>query len=121
MEYKHEALIYAINDKGEEYGSDTIECTGEMIVCPTCQGKGSHFRKDLDENNLVQGMQEDYDEEGIEAYRSGSFDQICTECKGQNVVQSPNLPEWANKSISQWEQDKIHDEQVYRAECGYQW
>ncbi len=44
-------------------------------------------------------MREDCDEEGIEAYYNGSFDQICEECNGQRVVFSPILPEWARELI----------------------
>ena len=55
-------------------------------VCPCCGGNGSHFRSDLDESRLIDSMDEDGDFDGLEAYRKGSYDQICERCCGRNVV-----------------------------------
>ena len=105
INFQHNALSYynPINgqyDESEQTNEDGfLEVEGKYEVCSTCNGHGSHFRSDLDENNLVDNMREDCDEEGIEAYYNGSFDQICEECNGQRVVFSPILPEWARELI----------------------
>jgi hypothetical protein len=75
-------------------------------VCPTCEGHGTHFRSDLDENDLLRSMYEDGDEDGIENYRQGIFDQVCSECKGKRVIEVPHLPDWAQEKIDEWNLDE---------------
>jgi hypothetical protein len=55
-------------------------------ICHPCNGYGNHFRSDLDESKLVEGMEEDGDFEGLENYNNGGFDEICGNCNGQKVV-----------------------------------
>ena len=107
IKYKHPALEYCnpltgeydenINENGEIYIDASYQ------VCPTCEGKGRHFRSDLDENDLIDGMQEDGDYEGIESYYAGQFDQTCTHCSGERVVEVPNLPKWAEILVYDWQ------------------
>ena len=120
INYKHPALEYCnpltgeydenINENGEIYVDATYE------VCPTCEGHGFHFRSDLDENNLIDGMQEDGDYEGIESYYSGAFDESCNQCAGQRVVQRPNLPKWAEIMVYHWRQSQRESEAISAAE-----
>ena len=84
------------------------------VVCNECKGHGTHFRRDLDEDALVQSMLEDGDEEGVENYYRGRFDEVCSKCKGARVVGDYILPDWARKEIFdfyQWQskQDAIRD------------
>lgn len=115
--YQHPALKYHCPETGryDEYeyinSEGIIKVHGEYEVCPYCGGHGHHFRNDLDENALVQSMCEDGNEEGMESYHSGSFDEICQRCNGLRVVIKPNLPHWANVLIGEWE----NDEREYRA------
>lgn len=120
INYQHYALEYRdpttgeyneeINWEGKIYVNATYE------VCPTCQGNGFHFRSDLDENNLIDGMQEDGDYEGIESYYSGSFDETCTQCSGQRVVAKPDLPKWAEELVYQWRQCENESKAISDAE-----
>lgn len=108
INYQHPALSYHdpitgkynedINEEGELYVNAKYE------VCSSCDGHGSYFRSDLDENALVEGMRDDCDEEGIDAYYGGSFDQICSECHGKRVVANPTLPDWADTLLQEWYQ-----------------
>ena len=68
-----------------------LRVVGKMEVCGNCRGHGTAFRRDLDENRLVDLMEEDGDDEGLEDYRRGHFNEVCTECKGRNVVE---VPDW---------------------------
>ena len=120
INFKHPALEYS-NPLTGEYdeninweGEITVEGTYE--VCPTCQGNGSHFRSDLDENNLMDGMQEDGDYEGIESYYAGQFDENCTQCYGKRVVERPNLPKWAEELVYQWRQSERESAAISAAE-----
>lgn len=113
--FYHESFEYQDEYDFDKLGETGILVPAKKIVCPTCNGNGSHFRTDLDENLLIDGMREDGDEEGIESYQGGAFDQVCTQCNGKNVVDDvwDNLPSWAKSCISEWE----HSSRVYDAEC----
>lgn len=102
IKFSHPSLEYTAENDGKDY----IIVTGKMEVCPTCNGTGSHVRHDLDDSAMVDNMMEDGDHEGIEAYHDGAFDEICTQCGGNNVVAIPELPEWANTAVSEWERDE---------------
>ena len=106
LHFTHPAL-----EECEESGfCETIDVEGgENIVCPECQGNGVVDRSDIDCSQLVDDMREDGDEEGLEGYFRGEYDQICPECGGSNVVFRPILPEWAEKAISQWYTDQAND------------
>ena len=106
---EHDALKY----KREEYpeadwaGDSALWVNGKMIVCPTCQGTGSHVRRDIDDSRLVDMYHEDGDYDGLERYFKGAFDEVCTQCKGKNVVLDANyesVPEWARNAIDDWNQ-----------------
>ena len=120
----HESFEYQEQYNAEKLGTEGIQVQATKIVCPNCNGTGSHFRADLDENLMVQSIQEDGDEDSWEAYRGGAFDQVCTECNGNNVVDSldySTVPEWAIKCIEEWNKQERIDEQVRFAENGYQY
>lgn len=55
------------------------------IVCPVCEGKGTHVNPDIDANGLTA---EDFDEDPdfAEDYRSGVYDVTCYTCKGRTTV-----------------------------------
>jgi len=121
IKYTHPAIT------DEEGDKIVMPIQAETIVCPECHGGGSHFRRDLDENRLVESMEEDGDEDGLEAYHRGGFSQTCTECKGRNVIQEVNWKEFAKKypkeqrKINAWHRDEDEDmaySQSERAFCG---
>jgi len=120
----HESFEYQEQYNAEKLGTTGIQVQATKIVCPTCNGTGSHFRADLDENLMVQSIQEDADEDSWQAYRGGAFDQVCTECSGRNVVDDvawETVPSWAKDCIDEWEQEKAFDEQIRFAENGYRY
>lgn len=117
INFKHPALQYHDPITGE-YNEDLNEqgiifVEGKYEVCHRCSGHGTHFKSDLDENNMLQGMYEDGDDDGIDSYYSGVFDQTCEECKGQRVIVNPILPNWASELLYDW----YESERNYRAIC----
>jgi hypothetical protein len=86
-------------------------------VCPTCGGRGRHFRSDLDENRLLDLMSEDGDEEGIEDYHRGRFDQTCTECKGRNVVDAVDWDLFGKKWPDYLQQIEEYYQEQYAHQC----
>lgn len=120
INYQHPALQYHDPVTGE-YNEDLneqgiINVESHYVVCSTCNGHGSHFRSDLDENNLVQMMYEDGDEDGIDSYYSGAYDQVCSSCNGNRVIAEPHLPEWANKLLCDWYESEMKYRSICRAE-----
>ena len=109
----HDSEIFS-EQAGERYGRPVfkfgIAVDGQMEVCPRCGGHGSHDRVDLDCSKIVDNMQEDGDLEGIEHYFAGGYSQTCEQCHGKNVVLAPyNVPEWASKEMSEWDEQASYD------------
>jgi hypothetical protein len=110
IQFTHPALF------DEETGKPTLlMLPSQKIVCPCCRGEGHHFRSDLDENALIQGIEEDGDDESWEAYQRGSFNQRCIKCNGLRVVDEidwdyfySNYPAQA-KEIREWQREEAAD------------
>jgi hypothetical protein len=93
---------------------------GRYVVCPRCEGKGSHVNPNVDGNGL---SQEDFDENPgfFEDYMAGVYDVSCYTCKGQRVVLEPNesLIKYNPKLkaiYKMWIQS-LREEAEYQAEC----
>jgi hypothetical protein len=98
----------------DEEGKEIVfQLEGKMVVCPRCDGSGSHVRDDLDDSRMVDDMREDGDDEGLERYFAGAFDEVCTQCHGENVIPSPVLDDEMQKEINEWHQA----EWEYQREC----
>lgn len=122
IKFYHESFEY--NDNFLALGEKGLVIKAQRIVCPECNGEGKHFRRDLDENDMIASFREDGNDDGYDAYLNGAFDQICNQCKGEKVLDEPiwdEAPTWVEKCIQDWNEDKRLEEQVRRAECGYQW
>jgi DnaJ-class molecular chaperone len=102
--FNHPALID--NETGEQR---EIKTKAHYEVCPWCGGGGTCTRTDIDDSLLVDSMMEDGDDEGIESYHRGSFDQVCPTCNGLRVILVPTLPEWASKLISIYYSEEAED------------
>jgi len=117
FELIHPALKYVEND--EHDGDDRIYVSGQMEVCPRCEGTGVHDRQDIDTTKLVDDMREDCDYEGLENYFNGSYDVVCTRCKGKNVVFVPiaeEIPKWASDAIESWDREEANSRAEAEAE-----
>lgn len=72
-------------------GLPTIELEGEtipstVVVCFTCQGRGSHVNPDIDSNGITADEMSELGEEFEESYFSGVYDVDCTQCNGNKVI-----------------------------------
>lgn len=85
------ATILIYDDDDEE---TLVEVPVRFVVCPTCDGKGSHVNPSIDAGGLTA---EDFhdDPDFAEDYMSGTYDVSCYECGGQRVV-----PEIAEDRLS---------------------
>jgi hypothetical protein len=122
VSFQHKALRNYNPLTGEYDETQEINPNGILVVdgkyevCSRCDGHGTHFRSDLDENHMVDMLEDDCDYEGLEEYHNGSFDQMCEECKGKRVVFNPILPEWADKRIADWYEYQMQSERERNAE-----
>ena len=107
IKFTHDALY---DEQTEE--QITLYLPSTRQVCPTCNGYGHHFRRDLDENALVREMNQEGDQEGFDMYRAGYFDESCTQCKGQKVIDEIDWEYFQNefpkeaKAVSDWEREE---------------
>lgn len=114
IRFTHPALY---NEETEQ--EVVLNLPARRIVCPTCNGYGHHFRTDLDENSFVREIREERDEEGWQMYLAGYFNQACSQCQGEKVIDSidweyfrsvyPNeakeVSEW-NAMQKRWEEER---------------
>lgn len=72
---------WVMTKKGNDF---EIDLPAVRVVCPRCEGSGSHVNPSVDGNGL---SAEDLDDDDFrESYMQGHYDVQCEECKGQNVV-----------------------------------
>ena len=107
-------LTNVTNDEGDEY-EKVVSVV--FIVCPTCNGKGSHVNPNIDSHGLCSDDFYD-DPEFEEDYFSGVYDVSCNECFGKRVVPATHDKE-VNEWIQQRDDDDYYDRQVMAAECGW--
>ena len=87
-----------------------IKLPFKRVLCPCCGGYGVSDRGDIDTSALVDGMMEDGDDEGLESYYNGGFDEPCNYCNGNNVVDEPDYDHLRNSfpieyaKIIDWEE-----------------
>lgn len=97
IEFTHDAL------------EEVLLLKATRIVCPMCNGTGSHVRHDIDDSGMVDSMREDCDYDGMEEYYRGGFDVVCTTCEGQNVVEELDIASFYQdypveaKAVAKWE------------------
>lgn len=95
-----------------------IECLlpGKYEVCWRCEGEGKHTKPSIDGNGLTA---EDFyeDPDFSEAYFSGRYDVICSECQGNRVipVADPSRCTYAEKRLLVSERIWQREEAEYRA------
>jgi DnaJ-class molecular chaperone len=76
-----------------------FEALGEKVwpltqkePCPSCDGYGTHFRRDLMKTVWLIHTTMNAMKKGI-MYRRGAFDEVCTQCNGGKVIDEPtDLP-----------------------------
>jgi len=79
----------------------------EYVVCPTCDGKGSHVNPSIDAHG-ISGDEFAEDPGFFEDYVNGAYDVPCYECKGKRVVP------WANDERVE---RSIEEDAEYEAMC----
>ena len=74
------------NDNGDEV---TRTLPAQYVVCPLCEGKGSHVNPSIDCGGI--SRDDFYDDPDFErGYFSGRYDVTCYQCHGKRVVPTIN-------------------------------
>lgn len=81
----------------------------ELIVCTSCDGKGSYVNPNIDRNG-IDPDDFDLDPEFFEEYRGGVFDIQCAHCYGLRVIPVP-IEEEMRKRV----QEGLDEEAEYQA------
>jgi hypothetical protein len=94
---------------------EDVRLPTRRIVCPRCDGKGTHDHPAF--NGFTQSDREDWaDDDFMEEYRRGSYDVLCEECEGRNVVDEVDEERCDPAVLKLWAQ-WCRDGYEYRAEC----
>jgi len=102
---------------------EEVQVKVKYVVCPTCNGKGSHVNPSIDSRGIsAEEFAEDPD--FAEDYSRGMYDQPCNECEGRRVV--PEIDEEAcDLKVAQRVREKITAalsyarERTHELEMGY--
>ena len=86
----------------------------EYVVCPTCDGEGTHVNPSIDYNGITQDEMYDLGEEFAEAYFNGCYDVPCNECNGIRVVKIPVFNN--NSDIEDAWNNYVDNVHIYRHE-----
>ncbi len=106
-------------EDGQGPAADEIAVPFGWVVCPLCEGKGTHTDPSIDCDGLTR---EDFDAEPdfAEDYFGGSYDVTCVECGGRRVVPElhPRTDEQRVlvKALERQEADEASYERMCRAE-----
>ena len=108
-------------DDDDEEIEETYDVPIEFVVCPLCNGKGTHVNPSIDCNGLTR---EDFDADPdfAEDYFSGRYDQVCNECHGDRVVADINEDKLTPAIRESLERERLEREadDEYAAECRYE-
>lgn len=97
------------DDAGNE-----IELPSKWIVCPTCNGKGTHVNPSIDSGGIsAQDFHDDPD--FADDYMRGTYDQTCAQCAGRSTVLGVDFDAMTPALRAMWEQQQ-RDDADYDAE-----
>lgn len=73
------------DDQDEDEEAERVEFTGPWMICPMCEGEGTHVNPSIDSHGLTR---EDFDEDPdfAEGYRKGDYDVACVGCGGSGKI-----------------------------------
>ena len=98
----------------------------QFVVCPTCEGKGTHVNPAVDGHGITSDEMDDLGPDFFEDYMSGTYDVRCQECGGNRVVPgckyrdcqraTEKSQEWCYDHAPADCREEIDDDYAYAAE-----
>lgn len=94
---------------------ETVLFPAKMVVCYTCEGKGTTVNPSIDGNGLTR---EDFDEDPdfAESYLRGDYDVQCRTCKGKNVVAVMDRPRCNRAQLKVYDKEQDDDAREWESE-----
>jgi len=101
----------------------TLEYFGNIypaknIVCPRCDGEGTHTNPSIDGNGLTQSDIDEAmhdDPEFLDNYFGGVYDVMCHECDGKRVILAVDYDAMTEEQEAQYNSD-LDEERSWEAE-----
>lgn len=90
-----------------EDGIARLQVSVSYQVCSLCEGHGSHVNPNIDYNGLTEDDMYDY--EFMDDYRSGRYDETCSQCNGMRVEPVIEFPKELEKWLSDRYEEAIYD------------
>lgn len=99
---------------------DSVEVRAKFVVCPTCEGRGSHVNPSIDASG-ISGEDFNEDTEFHDAYFAGVYDVPCYGCRGRRVIPTIDDGEsefWTDeqKAAVEW-LDELRESDAEMAAC----
>jgi RecJ-like exonuclease len=95
-------LTYVLTKLGNQF---QVELPAKRIVCPTCNGNGSHVNPAVDGHGISPDEFAE-DPEFAESYFQGVYDVACEECHGKRVVDVVAVDELTPKMRERYERQQ---------------
>jgi hypothetical protein len=108
------------DDDGNEI---SVSLPATFVVCPTCEGHGTHLREGIREHAYTrEEFEESFDDEEREEYfrHGGRYDVTCEQCGGKRVVLEVDRDACVTaeqRSALAAYDAALEDDRQYRAEC----
>jgi hypothetical protein len=99
-------------------GQEDFRMPTHKIVCPRCDGKGTHWHPAFS-NGITADERDEWDDDDWEALMGGYYDVVCEECLGQNVVDEVDLDRLnfdVRKRWQEWLQSAYETHQIWLSE-----
>jgi len=104
-----------------------IHLPAHYIVCPRCEGNGTHNHPDIGGNGFTSSEWDECcagDPDFPEEYFRGTYDVQCTECKGARVILDVDEDRFTDIQRKAWEDHcqhlfEMHQERRYQERMGF--
>ena len=93
-------------------GSATVQCETKFVICPTCNGRGTHTNPNIDCGGITASEWAEWGPEEQDRYMSGGYDVTCSHCNGEKVIQEFEydtknpLYNWCCERLQEYYQDQ---------------
>ena len=106
-------------------GSATVQCETKFVLCPTCQGRGTHTNPNIDCGGITASEWYEWGPEEQDHYMSGAYDVSCYQCNGEKVIQQFEydtknpLYNWCCERLNEYYEAQYESAQEYAKEKRY--
>jgi hypothetical protein len=111
-------MMMTITVCGEDGAEMEVRLPAHFVVCPRCEGAGTHVNPSIDGNGIsAEEFAEDPD--FAESYFSGAYDVPCSRCRGKRVVEEVDEDQFTpaqKAAYAQYEESQSEMAREYASE-----